>query len=100
PHQHHLPPLPTRRSSDLHVSAGDASSPACVCFIGICPPSGHAVVDSVITCTAPRPRPPPRGPAIGGWPGGPDRGAPRCWPTADRSEEHTSELQSRGHLVC
>src|SRR5439155_11032316 len=22
---------------------------------------------------------------------------PRCWP---RSEEHTSELQSRGHLVC
>src|SRR5690625_5822844 len=24
---------------------------------------------------------------------------PCCW-TVDRSEEHTSELQSRGHLVC
>src|SRR5437870_10988170 len=25
----------------------------------------------------------------------------RCWPDrAARSEEHTSELQSRGHLVC
>src|SRR5215510_15672375 len=23
-----------------------------------------------------------------------------CSPTASRSEEHTSELQSRGHLVC
>src|SRR5437660_9208165 len=36
----------------------------------------------------------------------PTRGAPR-WPTSSegarsfsRSEEHTSELQSRGHLVC
>src|SRR5690625_6111976 len=27
---------------------------------------------------------------------------PRCWPcsSTSRSEEHTSELQSRGHLVC
>src|SRR5690625_6789302 len=37
--------------------------------------------------------------------GAPDRGAVaalgRCRPVApDRSEEHTSELQSRGHLVC
>src|SRR5690625_6435845 len=24
----------------------------------------------------------------------------RCLSAADRSEEHTSELQSRGHLVC
>src|SRR5207253_10786165 len=23
-----------------------------------------------------------------------------CWPDAPRSEEHTSELQSRGHVVC
>src|SRR5690625_6795795 len=23
-----------------------------------------------------------------------------CWNDAGRSEEHTSELQSRGHLVC
>src|SRR5437660_7555484 len=30
-------------------------------------------------------------------------GSPRrtfCWCRACRSEEHTSELQSRGHLVC
>src|SRR2546422_3943390 len=26
--------------------------------------------------------------------------AVHCWPLADRSEEHTSELQSRLHLVC
>src|SRR5690625_6387182 len=26
--------------------------------------------------------------------------APRTSPIAPRSEEHTSELQSRGHLVC
>src|SRR5439155_20137881 len=26
--------------------------------------------------------------------------AGRSWRAADRSEEHTSELQSRGHLVC
>src|SRR5439155_24275891 len=25
---------------------------------------------------------------------------PQCRPPARRSEEHTSELQSRGHLVC
>src|SRR5690625_7081917 len=24
----------------------------------------------------------------------------RCWTQQQRSEEHTSELQSRGHLVC
>src|SRR5439155_20544876 len=25
---------------------------------------------------------------------------PQVWPRRGRSEEHTSELQSRGHLVC
>src|SRR5215208_8541277 len=36
-------------------------------------------------------RPPGPGPVAGR----------RCWPaTVPRSEEHTSELQSRGHLVC
>src|SRR5439155_8624979 len=30
------------------------------------------------------------------WPGRVGRGGPAKW----RSEEHTSELQSRGHLVC
>src|SRR5207253_9019845 len=34
-------------------------------------------------------------------PCGPERPtAPRAMPTYSRSEEHTSELQSRGHLVC
>src|SRR5687768_17841585 len=31
--------------------------------------------------------------------GGPANGAPTTW-TRSRSEEHTSELQSRLHLVC
>src|SRR5207253_10853955 len=31
------------------------------------------------------------------WRSRPTEGRPRC---ATRSEEHTSELQSRGHLVC
>src|SRR5439155_24064661 len=31
--------------------------------------------------------------------GGPGRGSPSA-PPGRRSEEHTSELQSRGHLVC
>src|SRR5437660_7041829 len=31
---------------------------------------------------------------------GPARGAARAWRRFPRSEEHTSELQSRGHLVC
>src|SRR3712207_9143843 len=30
----------------------------------------------------------------------PHRGTPRCAPAGDRSEEHTSELQSRQYLVC
>src|SRR5690625_5585714 len=43
--------------------------------------------------------------ASGGSPAGPGRrrskgGAPSSPGRAARSEEHTSELQSRGHLVC
>src|SRR5207253_7410186 len=33
------------------------------------------------------------------WPRGTPRGT-KCPSRASRSEEHTSELQSRGHLVC
>src|SRR5699024_12340310 len=29
-----------------------------------------------------------------------NRRSGRCWPTGERSEEHTSELQSRFDLVC
>src|SRR5579884_1027821 len=44
-------------------------------------------------------------PIWGSWwrgpPGTPPAGAGACWWCwASRSEEHTSELQSRGHLVC
>src|SRR5690625_3746047 len=40
------------------------------------------------------PLPPPDPPVRG------DRPAPLVFPDPPRSEEHTSELQSRGHLVC
>src|SRR5439155_23997421 len=33
-------------------------------------------------------------------PSSPPIAAPCCWSDTSRSEEHTSELQSRGHLVC
>src|SRR5207253_1224444 len=38
-------------------------------------------------------------PCITTEPGGPVEPG-QSWPAALRSEEHTSELQSRGHLVC
>src|SRR5207253_8707714 len=42
-----------------------------------------------------------RKPADAVWAGGLPRAVPRCADGAgQRSEEHTSELQSRGHLVC
>src|SRR5690625_6356248 len=49
--------------------------------------------------------PPSRGPPIGlavvdVWSHGFVTGFPRAVRWATRSEEHTSELQSRGHLVC
>src|SRR6185369_16395126 len=69
------------------------SSPACVYFAGIWPPSGHADEVNVITCTTPRPRPPPRWPGWAGgagWAGGPGwaGGLPRCWAIA--SVEHNA----------
>src|SRR5207253_11365978 len=81
-------PFPTRRSSDLVATAsariGDgqdlfsrgiisrANALAAAC--GVMP--GMACKDAAeLLKTAP-------------------------WPHAERSEEHTSELQSRGHLVC
>src|SRR5580765_645295 len=56
--------------ASFQVSAGDASAPACENLIGIVPPSGHAVVDNVITCARPPRPPPPR------WP--PPPPPPRC----------------------
>src|SRR2546429_5582897 len=48
------------------------------------------------TGRAPRCRRPP----CAGRPRYPCRAPGAWWPTASRSEEHTSELQSRLHLVC
>src|SRR5207253_9288747 len=76
-----LPPhsFPTRRSSDLPPSE-TISSPC------RSPASAAGDPDCTLAITAPPPElsvPPPG-----------------AVPTARRSEEHTSELQSRGHLVC
>src|SRR5207253_3469355 len=56
---------------------------------------------------SPRRRPPPTPPSVPrrllmSQPSLPPAGAhaPRRFPEILRSEEHTSELQSRGHLVC
>src|SRR5439155_26259854 len=90
-HDHH--PFPTRRSSDLCEDGGAARSPPpferrrCrrhrrgeVRKGGAAPLRGNRM-----------PRPPPQG-----------SDAVRTAALRDlpRSEEHTSELQSRGHLVC
>src|SRR5207253_10976394 len=42
----------------------------------------------------------PRGPVGPGGPVSPRRSLFAITPLSSRSEEHTSELQSRGHLVC
>src|SRR5439155_21431108 len=84
----YLPSFPTRRSSDLGPAEARAADGA-----GYAPrhlredPSG-------------RPHDPRAGPSVGA-----DRGAEPAagrvaQPVPGRSEEHTSELQSRGHLVC
>src|SRR5207253_9405196 len=72
-HRHHRDrhSFPTRRSSDLPTTASPWPS-FCRAKSGPSP----------ISCIRPR------------W----TRRA--CWPPCARSEEHTSELQSRGHLVC
>src|SRR5690625_5422849 len=82
PHSRHLLSFPTRRSSDLH------SSP----HLPPCPfrdgrgLAEHHVPGNILGTSGGFPPPSVLG----------SRG-PR---TENRSEEHTSELQSRGHLVC
>src|SRR5439155_23129412 len=67
--------FPTRRSSDLVSGAS-------------CRRSGRAA------SSAHRPRPPSVSRR------GPSQSSPTRLAASARSEEHTSELQSRGHLVC
>src|SRR5439155_26470746 len=82
-HPHDLHPFPTRRSSDLRSRADP-------------PPRisrrTHGASQPRVVL-----RPPGGGVGAGPPPGG--RRTTRGW-EAPRSEEHTSELQSRGHLVC
>src|SRR5699024_11943583 len=93
PSAHHRRPLhsfPTRRSSDLSTACSAASK---------------ARISPARTCSSsrtPRPRATPHSPQ---WlpPGKPARTLSawrRSWTATPRSEEHTSELQSRFDLVC
>src|SRR5439155_9024682 len=86
-HHPHLPSFPTRRSSDLYH---EERAPAPAASAGGLAP--RAVVEYArevgAGCARHRDQPEQRA-GRGGLHDG-----------ARRSEEHTSELQSRGHLVC
>src|SRR5699024_11670712 len=69
--------LPTRRSSDLRKAA-------------------HLRSDLLVAS----PGWPPHHPVLAGWHGPVWSDIELAWHLADRSEEHTSELQSRFDLVC
>src|SRR5262245_63626379 len=73
----HLHPFPTRRSSDL--AAVTAAITAGAMVAATARPATPLLMDRR-TPPWPRPR--------------------RCTPIHQRSEEHTSELQSLRHLVC
>src|SRR5690606_41530276 len=86
-HHPHLPSFPTRRSSDLLPTASsrrrgrgvlDRGQPGC---------GWRPSVPAALRPAAPPPSPAPTG-------------AGRDAAAAARSEEHTSELQSRENLVC
>src|SRR5690606_41668069 len=81
--------FPTRRSSDL---SGRGAPPSSV---------GFAVAGSPVTARCTRCSPSRAGPpAASGGARPPARQARRAYPPGRRSEEHTSELQSRENLVC
>src|SRR5699024_12854764 len=82
-HHRDLPSFPTRRSSDLPT-----------------PPSTPATVPPVNAAwRSPWSWPSTRSP-MSSWQGSPSAPALCAPATAERSEEHTSELQSRFDLVC
>src|SRR5207253_5581226 len=89
--------FPTRRSSDLPAAAATAAG------------NNRPRDESLLSPTRPAPEDNPRRSAYSGnnhaAPGGlPTHAEPPAaavrQAVAPRSEEHTSELQSRGHLVC
>src|SRR5690606_41968763 len=82
-------PSPTRRSSDLGCVActehAQCPETACRVTTGACFPASNRVwVDASADCDA----------------GNGSETNPYCEVTDARSEEHTSELQSRENLVC
>src|SRR5690606_41063942 len=85
----HLPSFPTRRSSDLRAAAAPEDEPGTP-PVAACARRGAQLRARVQPRTSPEAHP---GERIAG--GARDR--PRA---AERSEEHTSELQSRENLVC
>src|SRR5207253_9297628 len=96
PHRTHPPlhPFPTRRSSDL---------PARVSRAGVVRQGGRLSAQGLPAT------PPPHRHASPAWGGCGEqeerlsaavRAAGMSFASLRRSEEHTSELQSRGHLVC
>src|SRR5690606_41161939 len=94
-----LPSFPTRRSSDLKVKVGDTlSEGGVVALIEAADADADAAGDARSGSAAPAPK-------AGGDAGGEERAQPeadaKTTPAAEtRSEEHTSELQSRENLVC
>src|SRR5207253_9467480 len=61
-----------------------------------CRPAGPTPPPRPLAVPLDRPAPARPGPA----PASPPATPGSCHPAPERSEEHTSELQSRGHLVC
>src|SRR5439155_8389952 len=90
-HPHFLHPFPTRRSSDLFswTSRRTSKTPPPSPSTPRCNGLRRATPWKRCWCTRPS-----RRASCRPWPG--------VWPKPawSRSEEHTSELQSRGHLVC
>src|SRR5207253_8534522 len=80
------PPFPTRRSSDLPVETVDSTASNAQLAANV-----RRTVP-VITCSC--------APAIGPRTSAIAATSPEARHAGTRSEEHTSELQSRGHLVC
>src|SRR5207253_9077556 len=94
-----LHPFPTRRSSDL--SATNALSPAPLPPQSPRPRPGSVVLRATqVSRLIPAAPPAPSAPQIPSAAASPDSSPPQTAPSSPRSEEHTSELQSRGHLVC
>src|SRR5207253_9071227 len=91
-HPRYLHSFPTRRSSDLIMSACGSERPPCTSSSSTLSRHAESLCDSPTTgCSLYRSSPRARERMRA------SRTRIQC---TFRSEEHTSELQSRGHLVC